>query len=235
MAIAGLIRRLRDEFTSMPGLRLTEAQVQRLCDVDETTCASALRALVSAGFLKTLEDGAYQRSDLVSSTPETSAGLRHSPWRRILALVEFEDDAGAALSPASHSALRYATTLAVMHRARVTALHAVPRVPPPAALAHGGNAGRDAMGLERFLEQVTATLQQSVPRDAFRGLIDVHVAMGAPHEELLRMATEVGADLIVLGRGDHTRKESLPRLREVLRGAPCPVLIVHPAGQVAVA
>jgi nucleotide-binding universal stress UspA family protein len=59
--------------------------------------------------------------------------------------------------------------------------------------------------------------------------------MGAPHEELLRMATEVGADLIVLGRGDHTRRESLSRLREVLRDAPCPVLIVHPAGHAAVA
>src|SRR5687767_11360677 len=177
MAIAGLIRRLRDEFTSMPGLRLTEAQVQRLCDVDETTCASALRALVSAGFLKSLEDGAYQRSDLVSSTRDTSAGIRHAPWRRILALVEFEDDAGAALSPASHLALRYATTFAVMHRARVTALHAVPRVPPPARLVQGGNTGRDAVGHERFLEQVTASLRQSVPRDAFRGLIAVHVVI----------------------------------------------------------
>lgn len=234
MAIAALIRRLRDEFTSMPGLRLTEAQVQRLCTVDAATCASALRALVSAGFLKSPEGGAYQRSDLVSSTREMSTGLRHSPWRRILCLVEFEGDAGAALGPASHSALRYATTLAVMHRARVTALHAVPRRLPPAALVHAGN-GRDAAGQERFLEQVTERLRQNVPSDAFRGLIDVHVAMGAAHEELLRMATEVGADLIVLGRGDHTRMESLPRLREVLRNAPCPVLIVHPAGQAAVA
>jgi nucleotide-binding universal stress UspA family protein len=235
MAIAGLIRRLRDEFTSMPGLHVTEAQVQRLCDVDATTCASALRALVSAGFLKSVEDGAYQRSDLVSHARESRGGVRHSPWRRILCLVEFEDDAAAALRPASHSALRYATTLAGMHRARVTALHAVPRLPPPAALVHGSTVGRNAVSHKRFLEQVTERLRQNVLSNAFRGLIDVHVAIGAPHEELLRMATEVGADLIVLGRGGHTHMESLPRLREVLRDAPCPVLIIHPAGQAAVA
>src|SRR5688572_17665546 len=173
MAIAALIRRLRDEFTSMPGLRLTEAQVQRLCDVDETTCASALRALVSSGFLKSLEDGAYQRSDLVSSTRETSAGVRHSSWRRIFCLVEFTDDAGTALSPASLSALRYATTLAVTHRARVTALHAVPRVPPPAASVQIDNVRPVPIGQERHVAEVTERLRRSVPSAGLGALIDV--------------------------------------------------------------
>jgi nucleotide-binding universal stress UspA family protein len=233
MGMAGLIRRLRDEFTAMPGLRLTEAQVQRLCCVDATTCASGLRALVSAGFLSSLEDGVYERSDLAGSTGETRAQARHSPWRRILCLVEFEDDTAAALSPASHSALRYATTLAVMHRARVTALHVVPRLPLHAAVVHAGDTERDAVDQERFLAQVTTRLRQRVRSEAFRGLIDVHVAIGAPHQELLRMATEMGADLIVLGRGDHM--VSLARLRELLRHAPCSVLIVHPSGQAAAA
>jgi hypothetical protein len=65
MSMGELIRRLRDEFTAMPGLRLTATQARRLCSVDAATCASALRALVSAGFLRPLEDGAYERSDLV--------------------------------------------------------------------------------------------------------------------------------------------------------------------------
>src|SRR5688572_2634602 len=130
MSTVALIRRLRDEFTAMPGLRLTEAQVERLCDVNTATSASALRALVSAGFLRTLEDGSYRRADLppdFGSHPSSDA--MEAPWRRILCLVEFEDDRRDSLTAASYSALGYATTLGVTHRARVTALHLVPRLP----------------------------------------------------------------------------------------------------------
>ena len=64
MTIVTLLRRLRGEFTAMPGLRLSEKQVQRLYDVSASTSASALRALVSAGFLRALEDGSYRRADV---------------------------------------------------------------------------------------------------------------------------------------------------------------------------
>jgi nucleotide-binding universal stress UspA family protein len=125
MTVVGLIRRLRDEFTAMPGLRLTERQVQRLCDVSASTSASAFRALVSVGFLRPFEE--------------------------------------------------------------------------------------------------------SIP-----GLIDVHVATGASHDDLLQSAREIRADLIVLGRR-HGGAACLSQLREILRDAPCHVLVVHPSGQAAVA
>ena len=64
MSVVRLIHRLRDEFTAMPGLCLTEAQVQRLCTTDASTATSALRALVSAGFLTMMQDGAYARTDI---------------------------------------------------------------------------------------------------------------------------------------------------------------------------
>jgi hypothetical protein len=69
MRIVALIRRLRDEFTAMPGLRLTVPQVERLCATDPSTSGSALHALVTAGFLSRLPDGSYARTDLVASTP----------------------------------------------------------------------------------------------------------------------------------------------------------------------
>ena len=74
MSVTDLMRRLRHEFTELPGLRLTEAQVERLCTTDASTSASALRALVSAGFLRPLEDGSYARTDTVT---------RHSPRREL--------------------------------------------------------------------------------------------------------------------------------------------------------
>ena len=206
----------------MPGLRLTKAQVERLCTTDELTSAAALRALVDAGFLIPMADGSYGRTDIVAGSPEVPrpqprAGAPPSAWRRILCLVELERDGRGALSTAAYSALRYATTLAVSQRARITALQVVTPPSPPSLTAVG------------------KALRKSVFGETFRGLIDVYVAAGSVSEELIRVATDIHADLIVLGRGADAGGQSLPRLPEILRQAPCPVLIVHPSGRAAVA
>ena len=206
----------------MPGLRLTERQVQRLCDVSAPASASALRALVSAGFLRALEDGSYQRADIaIGSGRRTTSGRMGAPWRRILCLVEFEDDSRGSLTAASQSALSYATTLGVTHRARVTALHLTP-VPDSTAERH------------TFLERVAEDIRRHALGLTIPGLIDVHVAAGSSKEDLLRSAREIGADLIVLGRRNGGAV-CLSQSREMLRDAPCHVLLVHPSGQAAVA
>jgi nucleotide-binding universal stress UspA family protein len=81
----------------------------------------------------------------------------------------------------------------------------------------------------------TDALRKSLSGESFRGLIDVQVATGAPHDELARVARDVDADLIVIGRSGRGGGDSLSRLSETLRQAPCPVLIVHPSGRAAVA
>ena len=53
--------RLRAEFLEMPGLRLTAAQVARLCGVERTICQTVLDALVAAKFLRVSADGTYTR------------------------------------------------------------------------------------------------------------------------------------------------------------------------------
>src|SRR5688572_32887259 len=99
MSVVALIRRLRDEFTAMPGLRLTEKQVQRLCDVRASAGASALRALVSAGFLRALDDGSYARADVATgSGMRTTSGAMEPPWHRILCLIEFDADNDGSLT-----------------------------------------------------------------------------------------------------------------------------------------
>jgi hypothetical protein len=55
------IERLRGEFMEMPGLRLTPAQVQRLCGVDRTLCDAVLETLVAERFLTLKPDGTYTR------------------------------------------------------------------------------------------------------------------------------------------------------------------------------
>ena len=220
----------------MPGLCLTKSQVQRLCGVDAATSTSALRALVSSGFLGAPSDGRYRRSESAGGSvgiPTSSTTGPHPPWRRLLCLVDVASDTGGALAAASHSAVRYATTLAVTHRARVTTLVVMPRL--AATESSSGDVEQISDEQRTVLAKVAAQLRKSVAGETLRGLIDIQVTIGSWKDELLRVAAEVRADLIVLGRGDQARMLSLPQLREVLWQAPCPVLIVHPSGHAAVA
>ncbi len=56
-----LLERLRAEYLEMPGLRLTAAQIQRLCGVEPTLCQLVLDLMVDAKFLCLKSDGAYAR------------------------------------------------------------------------------------------------------------------------------------------------------------------------------
>jgi hypothetical protein len=57
-----LLRRIKGEFTEMPGLLLTVAQAKRLWDLDERTCVAALNALVDAHFLVQRRNGSFTRA-----------------------------------------------------------------------------------------------------------------------------------------------------------------------------
>lgn len=206
----------------MPGLRLTEAQVERLCAANGLTSASALRALVSAGFLMPMADGSYGRTDVFVGRQEVApvrsrTGITRSPWQRILCFVEVENEGRGSLNGVAYSALRYATTLAVTHRARITVLEVVPSSP------------------RLPLTGAAEMLKKTVSREGFRELIDVRVAAGSANEALARVATEVRADVIVLGRTGNAASAASSGLPEILKLVPCPVLIIHPSGRAAVA
>jgi hypothetical protein len=57
-----VVGRLRTEFLEMPGLRLTGAQVERLCGIEHTLCQRVLEALVEEAFLSAAADGNYART-----------------------------------------------------------------------------------------------------------------------------------------------------------------------------
>jgi hypothetical protein len=56
-----LLNRIRAEFLEMPGLRLTPAQVQRLCGAEQRLCQQVLDTLVDERFLSVDANGAYAR------------------------------------------------------------------------------------------------------------------------------------------------------------------------------
>jgi hypothetical protein len=72
--VEDVLRRIQGEYLEMPGLRLTEAQAQRLWGLDRDMCAALLAALVEAKFLLQTRDGAYIRSDaMLTSRPPLKA------------------------------------------------------------------------------------------------------------------------------------------------------------------
>ena len=56
------LQRIYSEYVEMPGLRLTAAQVERLCGLDHERCLDALQMLVEAGFLRQTPAGHYVRA-----------------------------------------------------------------------------------------------------------------------------------------------------------------------------
>jgi hypothetical protein len=62
-----LLRRMWSEFVEMPGLRLTDAQAQRLWGVSADMCLSALETLVALNALVRTSDGRYARPSAIRS------------------------------------------------------------------------------------------------------------------------------------------------------------------------
>ena len=77
-----IIRRIRAEYTEMPGLRVTEPQAQRLWGLDAQTCRSALAYLIDTQFLCYTPAGLYARASERTATVPPPRMARASMTRR---------------------------------------------------------------------------------------------------------------------------------------------------------
>jgi hypothetical protein len=57
-----LVQRIEGEYHEMPGLKLTEAQAQRLWGLDADTCHTILVTLIQRSFLRRTATGMYVRA-----------------------------------------------------------------------------------------------------------------------------------------------------------------------------
>jgi nucleotide-binding universal stress UspA family protein len=145
------------------------------------------------------------------------------PVRSVLCAVDFSQDAALAVE--------YGASIVRRSAGRLTLLHVV----EPISLGYDpkGGTGLDVEGYERRLaEYGLAQLQKFVPAAAELGCeVEAIVSRGKAYQEILRVATERQADLIVLGvHGRH----ALDRLvfgstaEHLVRRSTCPVLAVPP-------
>ena len=151
-------------------------------------------------------------------------------------------------SPAANQALRYAFEEAMQHHARLTLLHVTHHYPatevyyiagtPESRSGYAPEMGGKLPSLPTpppetvrrdYNEEALVQLQDLVPA-SYTGPWQTQVAIGDPADAIVRVAQELGVDLIVMATHGHTglRHVLLGSVAEkVVRHAPCPVLTVR--------
>jgi nucleotide-binding universal stress UspA family protein len=130
-------------------------------------------------------------------------------------------------STASDAALEHAAALAKSSNARLLIVHV--EEPP---LAYGG--GELYYGLpEPDSERILKMLEDVRPKDPAVPFTH-RLTMGDPAGEIVRIATEEGAEMVVLGTHGRTGMVRLLMgsvAEAVVRRAPCPVLVYREAAE----
>ena len=143
------------------------------------------------------------------------------PFKRIVCAVDFDAD--------SYRALRYAFDLAQESGAQLTLMHAVAM---PAVHVGAEDLTIDVESIrEPVMRNARERLDALVP-DGARAYCTVHaeVVEGHAHQAVLGLATEVNADLIIMGVHSRAAFDVAvfgSTTQAVVRAAHCPVLTVH--------
>jgi nucleotide-binding universal stress UspA family protein len=153
-----------------------------------------------------------------STRPQTRDNPPGFKIEKILVPLDF--------SPASVEALDYAVLVAKQFRAAIDLLHVYP---PDEASAPGAAhlLLQSAEAVERLNEELTSIHRKHVP--TFRPE-NCHIRSGRPYEEIVRLAREIHADLIVLSTRGHSGLKHLllgSTAERVVRSAQCPVLVAR--------
>jgi nucleotide-binding universal stress UspA family protein len=145
--------------------------------------------------------------------------LRTGPFTNIVSAVDF--------TVSSAVALRTTLDLARTSGGRVTMVHALKNAPGRMVFS-GGEALSAINEVHAEAANVAARLRREIPATAV-GQVDSRVTTGDPSRGILDVASEVHADLIVMGAPPRDPIDELlfgSTLRTVVRGATSPVLVL---------
>jgi nucleotide-binding universal stress UspA family protein len=161
---------------------------------------------------------------LPAAGPGAVAAPRVS-FSEVLCAVDFAEVSSSAVEAG----------LAFIHPSggRLTLLHTLQDIPGRMVFS-GGEAAQVAREYEHQVATASRRLLRLVPIQALkRSRVERIVGSGVPHRHILHAASEVDADLIVMGTTPRSGLDELlggSTSRSVLRGARCPVLLV-PTGE----
>lgn len=145
------------------------------------------------------------------------------PFRRLLVATD--------LHPGCEHTLEIACALAEASGAKLSVVHAIENLPGPGL--HPYLVVPELAELRGKLEQdAHERLARAFPSDVRERVeIETRVVAGSARREVLRLAGELAADLVVLGTHAHGPLGHLlfgSTCEQVVRAAPCPVLAVRP-------
>ena len=135
----------------------------------------------------------------------------------------------SAVDPTVASAVALRTVLDLTRgtRARLTLVHALKNAPSHMVFS-GGEAFRAAKDVRAEAARVAERIRSKIPADVDIR-VDARVATGAPDRVILAVASEVSADLVVMGVPLRTRFDEVlfgSTLQRVLRRTKIPLLIL---------
>ena len=137
-------------------------------------------------------------------------------------------------SECSGKALAYALSFAKQYGARVVVLHVIDRRWEEQTRVVSAEVGQDLTQKIRdgYAEEARGILREAADAAAKTGVsVETRVLTGVPYEDIVRVAEELPADLIILGTHGRTGMSHLllgSVAERVIRLAPCPVLTVKP-------
>jgi nucleotide-binding universal stress UspA family protein len=137
---------------------------------------------------------------------------------KILVPLDFSEHSEGALAYAMGLAKGFGAAVHLVHVYPVTAYAAPPLLPGPVVV------GQFRDESQRSFDELMARVKRDYSPDLTGSLHE-----GVPHVEILRCASDVGADMIVMGTHGHTGLEHLllgSVAERVVRGATVPVLTV---------
>jgi nucleotide-binding universal stress UspA family protein len=130
------------------------------------------------------------------------------------------------LAGGSDGVLQAASRLASTPDGELHVVHVIPKD------AGGSFRGEDALRLSNLTDDVRATLEQLASKLPARiKRIVLHTRLGRADAEIAQLASDIGADLVVVGTRELT---GIDRLllgsvgASLIRNAPCPVLVCRP-------
>jgi len=137
---------------------------------------------------------------------------------RVLVPIDFSEHSEKALAYAVELAKGLGAKVHLVHVYPITAYAAPPLLPGPVVFAQF----RDES--QRVFEELMTRVKRDYSSELTGSLKE-----GVPHVEILRCASDIGADMIVMGTHGHTGIEHLllgSVAERVVRGARVPVLTV---------
>ncbi len=145
-------------------------------------------------------------------------------WEKILCPVDF--------SEVSNGALRLAASLAQACGANLTLVHVVEPIVAPADFTFGPLTTGEVE--DKLVERsLNAARDLAATLDLPKERLTCRVERGRASGEILRVAHELHADVIVMGTHGYTGMAHVllgSTAERVIRKAPCPVLTIRPPG-----